>query len=240
MKYWTYGEIKNKVRRDLGIEQETFVTPEELLGYVNEAIDECEALIHTLYEDYFLSKHTLTMVNGTSDYELPTNIYAMKIRSIVYRDGYDVYTIKRFKNTQDLFEKLEYQELVEDDIYRYIIFNNQALTVDDLPTLTFVPTPKKTFTSPNVAMYYLRNANRMESDSSICDIPEFTHYIIQHAKARCYEKEGDPRALGALQVAERFRNNMENTLANMTPDGDNEIEKDVTIYDDMSEHDDFY
>jgi len=233
MRYWTYLEIKNKVRRDLGIEQETFVTPEELLGYVNEAIDECESEIHTLYEDYFLTKSLISIVNGTKDYELPANIYAMKIRSMIFTDGNEVYTIKRFKNTMQMFEKLEYQDLVADDIFRYVLFNHQALTVSDLPVIQLVPTPRKSFTD-GIALYYFRNANRMVDDTSVCDIPEFIHYVVQHAKARCYEKEGDPRAIGALSIADRFRQNMVNTLTQMTPDGDNEIEKDLSHYSDMA------
>lgn len=230
MKYWTYGEIRDKVRRDLGIEQETFVTPEELLGYVNAGIDEAEAEIHTIYEDYFLTKATLSALKGDETLDIPENIYGLKIRNLVYNDGVDVYQIKRFKNTQDFFEKLEYGGLVEDDIYRYVIMNDNA---DSLPKIHLVPSAKRDMAN-YFKLYYLRNANRMVDETSVCDIPEFVSFVIQYAKARCYEKEGDPRTGLATTQVDHFRKQMINTLTNMTPDGENEIEKDLSIYDDMA------
>jgi hypothetical protein len=231
VKYWTYKEIKDKIRRDLGIQQETFITPDELLGYVNAGIDEAEAEIHTLYEDYFLTRSDkISLTVGQTEVPVPSNIYGLKIRGIIYNDGTDVYTVKRFKNTEAIYEKLEYQDLVEDDVYQYAIINNMAANgVLQLPVITLVP--KVYETKPDaLRIYYLRNANRMEDDSSYCDIPEFVHFVIQYAKVRCYEKEGDPRLGAALQMLEHFRNQMINTLSNMTPDGENEIEKDMTFY----------
>ena len=52
-KYWTLGQIKAKVKRDLDIESEVFIQPDELIEYINDAIDEAESEIHSLYEDYF-------------------------------------------------------------------------------------------------------------------------------------------------------------------------------------------
>jgi len=233
MKYWTYSEIKNKIRTDLGIEQETFITPDELRGYVNAGIDEAEAEIHTLYEDYFLSRASRDLTLGERYLDMPGNIYGFKIRSIVYNDGTDVYTIKRFKNTEAIWEKFVYQDLVEDDVYQYAIFNDEATEgVIQLPRIFLVPIPSETRPGA-ITIFYLRNANRMNDDNSVCDIPEFVHFVLQYAKVRCYEKEGDPRLGAALQMLEHFRRQMVNTLTNMTPDGENEIEKDMTFYYEM-------
>lgn len=229
MKYWTYSEIRTKVRADLGIEQETFVTPDELLGYVNEAIDMIESEIHTLYEDYFLTRKSYTITTGLVEYSLPENIYAMKIRSIIFRDGTDVYTIKRYKNRIDMFEQLEYQNFVEDDVYQYIIFNDADAAG---PMIQLVPSPKVTADSA-MKVYYIRNAARMENDASICDIPEFTNVVVQYAKMMCYEKESDPRYDLASQKFERMWGQMIGTLTNMTPDGDNMVEKDMQHYYEM-------
>jgi len=230
VKYWTYKEIREKVRRDLGIEQETFITPDELIGYVNEAIDDAEAQIHTLYEDYFLTRQKLSVVKDDTEVTLPTNIYGLKIRGLIYNDGTDVYTIKRFKNSEALFEKLAYEELVEDDVYQYALFNDSAANgVLKFPYIHMIPKPYKSITDV-LQLFYLRNANRMEDDSSYCDIPEFVSFVIQFAKVRCYEKEGDPRLTAALGMLKYFSEQMVNTLTNMTPDGDNEIEKDMSYY----------
>ena len=79
MKYWTWAELKDKVQRDLDLEGEVFINETELLGYANEAIDEVERQVHTLYEDYFLTKAVISLVDGTEEYALPTDIYAFKI-----------------------------------------------------------------------------------------------------------------------------------------------------------------
>jgi len=231
MRYWTYDEIKNKIRSDLGIEQETFVTPDELMGYVNAAIDEAEAEIHTIYEDYFLTRSEDSIVAGQAAYDMPSNVYANKLRGIVHKESDDVYPIKRFKEKKDLFVELEYTKQFNNQDYQYILRNDSAsLGIK----IHLIPTPELGATD-GLILWYLRNASRMEDDTSICDIPEFTSFVIQYAKVRCYEKEGHPNFQGALAILEHFRSNMINTLTDMTPDSDNEIEQDTTFYDEMGD-----
>jgi hypothetical protein len=74
----------------------------------------------------------------------------------------------------------------------------------------------------------------MVDDTSICDIPEFTSFVIQWMKMRCYEKEGDPRFEGAAGLVQQQRKQMIDTLTNMVPDGDNEVEMDTSFYEDMA------
>ena len=56
MKYWAWSEIRSKIEQECDLEDEDFVRRDELLAYCNEAIDEAEAEIHSLYEDYFLKR----------------------------------------------------------------------------------------------------------------------------------------------------------------------------------------
>ncbi len=56
MKIWTYLEMKNKLEVDLDLQDETFVTTDELIGYFNEALTESESEMITLNQDYFLTK----------------------------------------------------------------------------------------------------------------------------------------------------------------------------------------
>lgn len=231
MRYWTYSEIKNKIRDDLGIQQETFIEPDELLAYVNAGIDEAEAEIHAVYEDYFLTRHEDDLVNGQATYDMPSDIYANKIRAVLYKNGTDVFPIKRFKSGKDMFLELEYQNEISTEDYKYILRNDSAsLGVK----LHLIPAAKEDVTD-GLVLWYLRNANRMEDDTSICDIPEFVQFVIQFAKVRCYEKEGHPNLPAAIQILEHFRGLMVSTLGNMTPDGDDEIEKDMTFYDEMGD-----
>ena len=68
--FFTLGQIRTKLKQDLDLEQEQFVTASELTGYINEAIDDAEAIIHGLYRDYFLTQENLSLVNGTKEYAL--------------------------------------------------------------------------------------------------------------------------------------------------------------------------
>jgi len=82
-------------------------------------------------------------------------------------------------------------------------------------------------------LYYIRNANRMIDDTSVCDIPEFVDFILQYMKFRCYEKESHPNLPIAMAALKFKRKNMNDTLANMVPDGEQELEQDTEFYRDM-------
>jgi len=98
MKLWTYNEAKLKIERDLDLQEESFVTPEEMLAYFNDAIDEAESEIHNLFEDYFLTEATVTLAAGTDRYSLPSDIFANKIRMLWFSDGQLRYQVKRTRH----------------------------------------------------------------------------------------------------------------------------------------------
>ena len=229
MTYWTYAEIKAKIENDLDLKQETFITPEEMMGYCNEAIDEAESEIHTLYEDYFLTKANIALVNGTAEYSLPTNIYANKIRAIVYDNGSETYAIKRFKEFDKFLDIALTNRYVTDQWYRYIIVNNSATAG---MKIYLVPKARET-SSTNITVWYIRNANKITLDADKVDIPEFANFIIQYMKVRCYEKEGNPNLPKAIQDLEQQRKQMIDTLTAMIPDAENELEKDFTYYEEI-------
>jgi len=99
MSYKTYGELRDFVRKKLDLQEESFITPEEMVLYCEEAIRFCEAEIHKLnIEDlYFESQAPIAFVAGRSDYNLPTNIYAHKITRMVYIANGSVYQISRLR-----------------------------------------------------------------------------------------------------------------------------------------------
>jgi hypothetical protein len=230
MKLWAYSEIKDKVQKDLGIEQEEFVVASELLGYCNEAIDEAEAEIHSIYEDYFLRSNPINLVAGTNVYSLPTDIYANKIRGIIFKQGNTIYPLRRIRFS-DKFEDIKNTETFNTSgAYRYLTINTDATTGVQLQ---IVPPPRDNVTD-GLTIWYLRNANRLAADTDVCDIPEFVHFVMQFMKVRVYEKEGHPNLAVAANQLEQQRRQMVSTLTNMIPDYDNEIEKDLSIYEDMS------
>lgn len=230
MKYWTYAEIKDKVQKDLGIEQEEFVVESELIGYCNEAIDEAEAEIHTIYEDYFLARGTIDFVQGTELYSLPTDIYANKIRGIMFKNNGIVYPLDQIRFSDKFEDIMVNQEFNDSSRYRYLLLNSSAT---DGVQIQVVPAPRDNITGA-LTIWYLRNANRIVDDTSLCDIPEFVHFVIQYIKLRVYEKEGHPNMQLAARLVDQQRRQMVSTLTNMIPDGDNEIEQDLSFYEDMS------
>lgn len=226
MQYWTYAELKDKIQKDLDLEQETFVAPTELLGYANEAIDFVEAEIHTINEDYFLAKANLALVAGTSDYDLPSDIFANKIRAVIYNDGNRMYEVKRIRKVNKFYDIAVTNHYNTDDIYRYIILNNSAT---DNPQLHLVP-PSKETSANHVTVWYLRNANPVADDTSVIDIPEFINVVIQHMKVRCYEKEGNPNLDGAKAELQVLIKQMQDTLTQMVVDEETELMADLSAY----------
>lgn len=227
-RFWLYSEIKTKIVNDLDLEDEDFISDTEMMAYVNEAIDEAEAEIHSLCEDYFLTRGAITLVSGTDEYSLPSDIYAMKIRGVYYKNGSTVREIKRLRNWKKLglyVEGLTASASAGD--YDYLIVNETA----GAPKIVFTPTVQES--GAYIRIYYIRNATRMTTTSSVCDIPEFVSFVIQYAKVRCYEKEGHPNLSLALAALEQQRQQMTDTLSGMVVDDDNEIEADVSFY---SEH----
>jgi hypothetical protein len=222
---WTYLEIKQKVEADLDLADEDLVQDSEMRGYCNEAIDDAEAEIHSIYEDYFFTSASLALVDGESLVDLPTDIYANKIRLIQYDNGSDKYPIARLKPSQ----LKEIANVEEGDRYRYLIMNSSS----DGSQIKLYPAAQED-SSDNVTIYYIRNATRIEEDSDECDIPEFTNFIIQFMKVRCIEKELGPEgARDAKAELERVRKLMVDTLTAMVPDNENLLEQDVSFYEEM-------
>lgn len=226
-RYWTFLEVKDKVRRDLGLQQEEFVTNDEMMGYVNAALDEAEAEIITIYEDYFLPPpFKQDIVAGQKEYLLPDDIYANKMRGLVYKDGTDIYQVRKFKPREDHFEYVELTDEFDDDYYHFIIMNGSPTVA---PSMHIYPTPTRSVTD-GFRMYYVRRAARVVATTDYVDVPEFANFIIQYCKVRCYEKEGHPNTQTASAKLEFYRQQMVSTLTDMTPDGDNTIALDMDFY----------
>lgn len=220
----TYSDLKTKLQNDLDIQDEDFVTETELLGYMNEAIDDAETLIHTLGLEarYFLNTDTLTLVSGTSDYAMPTDIYANKMVKMFYINGAKKYEINRIRNLNEI----PWTQTGED--YRYIIFNLTSGIV-----MRFYPTPAES--GAYISRYYIRNVRALTtstSASNTLEIPESANFLLQHVKMRVYEKEGNPNLQKAITDVKVQYDLMAQTLQEMVPDGDNQILPDFTFYED--------
>lgn len=238
MRYWTWEEIKEKIEAECDLEDESFVRPKELLSYANEAIDEAEAEIIGLYQDYMLTYKDYPVVAGALDAEnsgyltLPENIYANKIRKIIYYQGYvgntTFWVVNRLKESTKFLAKASGEALNQSTrVYEYMIVNRAAGDV----RVEFTPTIQE---SGVMRVWYLRNANRLVELTDICDIPEFTSFVIAYIKTKVYEKEGHPLLGDASARLEKARAQMVGTLQEMVPDAENQIEADFESYEEMN------
>lgn len=226
MTYKTLAQIRSEIKRACDIEEEDFTSDTEILDYINEAIDEAESEIHNLCEDYFLTSASLALVSGTSSYSLPTDIYADKVRAIIYSNGSTVYPIKRIRD-MGKFEKLsEISAFGSAMEYQYVLQNASATAG---VKVVFYPASRET-SSSNATIWYIRNANALSADADKCDIPEAYRFVVQYVKVRIYEKEGNPNLPFAEKRLMDFRKQMISTLANRVPDNDDTVLGDFSHY----------
>jgi hypothetical protein len=226
----TLKQIRDQVIDDLDLEEEVWVDDSELNTWINEAQKQAEAQIHTLYEDYFLVEaDPVAIVAAQNTVDYPSDIYANKIRKIIFADGLGTETatheVKRVKNLID---------------GKSMDFYNSETTQ---PILKWSPTNKasegrkiRLFPSSGRAGYlyiwYIRNVSPLVNDTDVCEIDEFEHYIVQYVKTKVYLKDGDPRADDSKALEEQYKLDMIDTLSTMTPDGNNDLEMDVSFYED--------
>jgi len=232
MRFWTWGEIRTKIEQECDLEDEDFVRRSELLAYCNEAIDEAEAEIHSLYEDYFLKLLKIPVTAGLEKISMSTSlpdIYGEKIRSVIYLQNGSTspYTVRRLKDSAKFIALATSEVTTVSSDYQYFIVNQTPGN----PEMQIVP-PLREDGNFNIA--YLRNANRLNVDADICDIPEFINFIFAHMKTKVYAKEGHPGYPEAIERLETERNRMNAVLASRTPDMDNIIEVDMSHYGDMN------
>ncbi len=164
MKLWTYAEARDKLLGDQDLRDQTFVLPNELIGYFNEGIEDAEGEILKIDEDYLLTSKPVPLVTGTSAYALPSNMYAFKLRGIVYANGATIYPVKKFRR-RDKFEKIAYAlQYSNADDYRYYLTNGDEQT----QLFNLVPASRETAIVPPVAnpftpmlWWYIRQAKRI-------------------------------------------------------------------------------
>lgn len=233
MSFKTLDQIRTKISRDLDIEEEEFIQPDEIIEYINDAISEAEAHIINLglRDKYFLAKASLDIVQGEEDIALPTNIYSNKIFKLVYKNGNEIYTIKPI-DSQRMYEDIEViNQSPASQNYSYLIRH-------DTPgeeVIQIIPPARETL-SGVIKCWYYRDANRLEADDDICDLPEIAiQFVYQSVRVRVYEKEKGQPWMVALQELEKVKSLMVETLQQQIVDSDlTKAEQDMTIYEEHS------
>lgn len=228
----TYATAKLKVQRDLDLEEETFIQAEEFLEYFNESKREAEAEVLGIFEDYLLTKANLALVNGTSIYNIPSEIYSTKIRGIIYQTSSIIYEIKRIRSAKKFLERAYLRDANPTDYYQYILLNGSTSGIQ----IELSPASRET-SSTNVTIWYLRTVTEITEDGDIidADIPESLNFMYAYVKGKCKQKENaGVMPPDAAQELEQQRMLLVNTLSNAVPDDDNEVEKDLSFYREMS------
>lgn len=171
MKTWTYLEAKTKVQVDLDLQDEQFVTPDELVGYANEGIKEAYAEIIELHQDYFLTSDYVPLAQGVAVYSMPRDIYGNKLRGVVYQNGSLTYEVKKIRrpNGFSAIAMIDAYDLSAD--YQYYI----ATDAYGQQQFTLTPTSRDTDAlgaSHLMRRWYQRAANRVPVIGEYCN-PEY-------------------------------------------------------------------
>ena len=247
--YWTALQIIDQVKDELDLREETFIDDVELVKYCNLAINNAEQQIIPIHVDYFLTSATLNIVSGTREYVLPADIYAHKIRRIIYENGSQVYKVTRIQDWKK-FEQMAIEDVNNSaTLYRYFLVNRSPGD----PRINFVPVPFET--GPFITVWYIRQANRfddshtvdangirtltvpLDDPTNILDIPEAFNYIVEYVKMKCDIKERRMQGQMPLgeypEVALELKNLM-GALQEIVPDAENLIEADFSLYEEHS------
>jgi len=230
MKYWTWTEILARLKKELDLDDyDGLVDDTELLNYANDAIDDAESEIMGIREDYFLTKADLTLVVGTEYYDVPADIYANKIRGLVYHKDKKIYPVERIRDWRKFREwRFRKDNATSTDFYKYFIVNTTAGS----PKILLSPPAQEA--GANIEMWYIRNANRLTTGADKCDIPEFIQFILNYVKEQVYGKDGHHMYQPTAAATNMWRAKMIDTLTDMVQDNDNEIEPDLTHYEEAT------
>jgi hypothetical protein len=210
----TWGTLKDEILRECNIEGEDFVSSTELLVFANDAKDEAEAEIVSLYDKYLETETALNITSGVDTYDLPSDIYANKITGMYLPD----YEIKLLKRKQDLLTNLPY--------LRYRITNSTA----DGIKLKLHPMPTQNLTA---TLHYIRQSKPIVDETSVMDIPIADAFIKQYIKDKVQEKElGPMMPKGRSELLEKQKQLLIESLNHMIPDdSSDELEPDLSYYD---------
>lgn len=191
--YRIVSDLRREIQQETDTEGEEFVDQAEYLTWINDGINKVEAHIHNLQLEarYFQKEGTpYDLTIGQSQLTMPSDIYADKIKALIFDNGSDLFPIKRLRDRADQNRYQLMQEIRRApngrDRYRYDIFNNDP-TVG--PVIQLFPSSNDAGTGI-VKVFYIRNALRVTADTDRIDIPEFYSTIKAFVKWKIFSKEG--------------------------------------------------
>lgn len=232
---WTALQVRDKVRRDLDIDEDELVADEQLYAFINDAIRDmvAEMLKLGIEDKYYETRTQVSIVAGQEEYDVPSNVYVTKIYKMIHtRPGTrDVYPVKRLRGMKE-YEQY-HNELVQptsyNPTYRYKLMNEAGT-----PSFLLIPTPAVSEASA-LTLWHARKPTVVTAGATIVDVPEeFISFILNFVMVSCLKKDlGNPLLGTTMEELKRVRQLMTDTLTDQTSDGDNEVEMDLSHYADM-------
>lgn len=225
-----FATIKQKLQTDLDIQDEDWIdSGTELLGYINEGIEDIEGEIHELgiEQKYFKARAQLTLTANQNAVPLPADLFGWKIIELWYQEPSTGlwYEVKKFKNER------EYLEAQPGDTFKYLLDNDAA----NGPRILVGPAP-----AANGAIHcvYVRHARKLTANAADpannCDIPESVNYLYALVKLNVKEKAGTPDYATASKRVEAQRELTIQKLSNQTADKDDTlVQLDASSYEDQ-------
>lgn len=216
----TFGDLRSQLEMELDTEDEGFVQETELQNYFNTGITiiESEIVKLGLREKYLQKETFVSTVANQSDYAIPTDIVANKIRKMIYRNGNTIYPIKPLR-TEDSYETEDvYNVYAPSEYYRYSIYKTGELNILRL-------TPKALLSVSNaIRLVYFAKLNRFTADSVNCDIPDICYeYLLSYVRYRVYGKETHPNTAMERGDQMALLTLLRETLQNQVADPDMDL-----------------
>lgn len=185
----TVGQLKDKIKKFTCIEEESFISDDELCCFIDMAQKRAIELISCLNKDYFTSCVDMEIESKTNTVDLPSDIRGTKIKRVMWVDGKCCTPLEREPYICQV-DKCATRPCA------YTFFNKK----DVGPQLTLFPTPSKEGT---VRIIYERQPCDIDENtdgSQEFELQEICKYVFDFVKLRIYEKEKNP--LASLAISE--------------------------------------
>ncbi len=221
----TLLSLRNQIKDDLDLWQEDFISDSEINRHINDAVKKAQASIMSFSPSYFLCESEITLALGDNKIDYPSDIYANKIRKLVFTDGDTIFRVDRCKDIMQA-EGIDLYNTSSEVVLKYIPIND---SVEGRKIRLFPSTGR----AGTLSIWYIRNAATLSADGDLCEIDEFDDYIVQSAKTAIFVKDGDPRASDSKNLERELKDSMDLALANMIVDGeDDRVDLDMSFYND--------
>lgn len=215
----TWLELKTEIEDEMDIDfsDDDFIDEAEAIRVANRAINTCSLIMYSMHQDYFLEDAYITLVDGTSAYAMPTNIFGNKLRFVQYNYNNERYEVPRIK----LHEKADVDDNQD---YLYDIEN------DYTDRTKFILYPASRISSATaLRVWYIRKVNTVSGDSSVIDLPSDI-YVKEKLRKYISVKEGNPMTEDSLRDLAEAKQLFIETFEIMIPDENKVLDMDLTHY----------